>query len=74
MLYIIAMSKASSSNAKLSGGTTRGKVESIILVIDGSKWVYDRKFLRYLMEDIESGDSSSTESIEFAKAIKTLLQ
>lgn len=72
MLYIIAMSKGSSGNAKLSGGTTH-KVESVTVTAkDGTKYVYDRKFLRYLMEDIENGEASP-EAVEFAKALNTLL-
>jgi hypothetical protein len=65
------MCKGISSNVKLSDGT-KNKVESVTVVIDGNSYTYDRKFLRYLMEDIENGEASP-EAIEWANALQVLL-
>lgn len=50
------------------------KVESITITTkDGTKYVYDRKYLQYLMEDIENGAATLTsEGIQFTEALKVL--
>lgn len=50
------------------------KVENITITTkDGTKYVYDRKYLQYLLEDIESGAATLTsEGAQFTEALKVL--